>query len=583
MFNKLKIGTKIAVFFSIIMVVIVSIISVFSYQSSSSNMRNLQKTLISENVRHGALVATTYFQKDYGTIQLVDGTLKTADGRDIKGQTEMVDSIKKDLDFVATIFVKSGDDFERISTNIMGDAGKRAVGTKLGKQSAAYPNVIAGKSYLGSVKVLNKPYYGSYEPLKDAGGNVIGILFVGASQHESDQQIKGFVDSNLKTLLVISLITLAISMFLSILIGKGISKPLGAVKDYFNIMATGDLTHPIPLHFKKRKDEVGDLIRAVETMQGAMSQLIRNVKNESGSIEGTLSKVNDNVMELSKNIIEISTSTEELAGGMEETAASAEQMAATSQEIERSVNSILSKSQDGKLETDKIGSRAENTKQTVRASQTRAYEILTNSKQNLEYAIEQSKVVNQINVLSDAIMQITEQTNLLALNAAIEAARAGELGKGFAVVANEIRKLAEQSKDTVIKIQGITLEVTNSVENLAKNSRSLLDFVSTDVDSDYKTMLDVAENYSVDAEFVGQLISEFSITAKELSVSIGEVLVTIETVAEAASEGAGKTSDIANRAADISAKSDILIERVADTKESADQLDREIVKFTIEE
>lgn len=581
MFNKLKIGTRIAVFFSIIMVIIVSIISVFSYNSSSSNMSELQKALISKNVKHGSLVAHTYFNKGFGEVRLVNGTLMTLDGRDIKGQTEMVDSVKKDLDFVATIFVKNGDDFERISTNIMNESGQRAVGTKLGKQSAAYSSIVAGKEYLGNVKVLNKPYFAAYSPLKDENGKVIGILFVGSSQEESDLQIKEFVDKNLKTLFIIALLTLGISIFLSVLIGRGISKPLKAVKDYFSIMATGDLTHQIPLHFRNRQDEVGDLIRAVETMQKAMSHLIRNVKDESTSIEETLSKVNDNVEELSKSIIEISASAEELAGGMEETAASAEQMAATSQEIERAVNSILTKSQDGKLEADKIGSRAENTKCTVQTSQDRAFEILTKSKKNLEDAIEKSKIVNQINVLSDAIMQITDQTNLLALNAAIEAARAGEAGKGFAVVANEIRKLAEQSKNTVIKIQGITIEVTESVENLAKNSSNLLDFVSTDVDSDYKTMMEVAEKYSMDADFVGHLISEFSSTAKELSYSIGEVLITIDTVAEAASEGAGKTSDIAGRAADINGKSNNLIAHVADTKKNADQLEREIIKFVI--
>ena len=77
--------------------------------------------------------------------------------------------------------------------------------------------------------------------------------------------------------------------------------------------------------------------------------------------------------------------------------------------------------------------------------------------------MEDARVVENIGVLSDSIMNITSQTNLLALNAAIEAARAGEAGKGFSVVADEIGKLAEQSKETILQIQSVTDEVKGAV------------------------------------------------------------------------------------------------------------------------
>ncbi|MBO0563317.1 methyl-accepting chemotaxis protein, partial [Clostridium botulinum] len=167
------------------------------------------------------------------------------------------------------------------------------------------------------------------------------------------------------------------------------------------------------------------------------------------------------------------------------------------------------------------------------------------TKVELERAIESSKVVEQINVLSESIMEITSQTNLLALNAAIEAARAGEAGKGFSVVADEIRKLAEQSKDTVTEIQSITVKVIESVKNLSDSSSNLLTFVSTDMDNDYKTMLNVADKYSEDASFVDTLVTDFSSTSEDLLASLQDVLKTIEGVAQAASEGAGGTTDIA--------------------------------------
>ncbi|MVX65319.1 hypothetical protein GKZ28_16625 [Clostridium chromiireducens] len=178
-------------------------------------------------------------------------------------------------------------------------------------------------------------------------------------------------------------------------------------------------------------------------------------------------------------------------------------------------------------------------------------------------------------------MQITSQTNLLALNAAIEAARAGEAGRGFSVVADEIRKLAEQSKDTVIEIQNITSRVTESVKLLSRDSNKLLKFVSVDVGEDYKNMLMIVEKYSNDATFFDSLVTDFSATTEELLSSIQDVGKTIEVVSRVASDSAEGTTDIASRISNISMQSDDVLKFVIKTKETAETLKREISIFKI--
>ncbi len=367
--------------------------------------------------------------------------------------------------------------------------------------------------------------------------------------------------------------------FTSFLIGKiTLINAINKLNICFNSINNGDLTNKCEF---KSNDEIGILYNNVAEMQHSLKTLVGNVVNEYNKIENVVKNINSNVTNLNKNIEEVSATTEELSASMEETAASAEEMTATSQEIERAIHSIAEKSQEGAVHAAEIYKRAYETKENVENAQKRANEIFINTKAGLEKAIEESKVVEQINLLSNAIMQITEQTNLLALNAAIEAARAGEAGRGFSVVAEEVRKLAEQSRETVNEIQNITSKVTNAVKNLTENSNNLLSFMSADVDKDYKTMLEVANKYSEDAKIVDNLVMEFSSTSEELLGSISDVLKTIDGVAQAASEGASGATDIASKISEVNNKSNEVLEEVIKTKESVDKLKVEISKFKI--
>ncbi len=384
-----------------------------------------------------------------------------------------------------------------------------------------------------------------------------------------------------KVFLVIFLIALGVGYGLTFIISKSISRPLILAVKHLKLIATGDFTMDTPEKLKKRKDEIGAIVNAIDIMQTSLKLLITNVSEESNTIQSVVHSVSENVQNLNTNIEEVSATTEELSAGMEETAASTQEMNATAAEIERAVQSIAKKAQEGAIEAQGINKRAMNTKNNVTKSQEKALEIFTKTKDKLQIAMENSKVVEQINVLSEAIMQISSQTNLLALNAAIEAARAGEAGKGFAVVADEIRKLAEESKNTVIEIQRITEKVTSSVNDLSSSSNELLNFVSEDVHNDYTTLLNVAGEYNQDAEFVNNLVLEFSSTSEELLASLQDVIKTIEQVAQASNEGAEGTTNIAQKVSDITEKSNGILEEVKKSTESVEQLNKEISKFKI--
>jgi methyl-accepting chemotaxis protein len=202
----------------------------------------------------------------------------------------------------------------------------------------------------------------------------------------------------------IFLMSVVIGNLVALIISKSITRPLVSIVNDLKLMATGDFTKNDSGVFTKRKDEIGDIANAIEVMQNSLKLLIGKVAKESSAIKTVLITISDYTNNLNGNIEEVTSTTEELSAGMEETAASAQEMNATADEIERAVNSIAEKAQEGAIEAQAINKRAMDTKYNVTKSQEKAMEILSGTKGKLQIAMENSKVVEQINVLSEAIM-----------------------------------------------------------------------------------------------------------------------------------------------------------------------------------
>ena len=268
---------------------------------------------------------------------------------------------------------------------------------------------------------------------------------------------------------------------------------------------------------------------------------------------------------------------------MQETAAAAQQIATMSHEIETVSKSIAVRSQEGAEKAVSIHERAAKAKDETEQNQQKAKTIQSEISVRLKQALEDAKVVDQIELLAESIMEITAQTNLLALNASIEAARAGEAGKGFAVVADEIRNLAEQSKTTVENIQQVTQEVTGAVSQLSEDSGKLLEYVSEDVTENFDSFLTVASAYNEDAAYVDELVTDFSAISEELLASIDGVLESIESVSRSANEGATGTSDIAVKAANVAEKSSQVLDVIKNAGSTAEVLKEKVSKFIVNE
>jgi len=436
---------------------------------------------------------------------------------------------------------------------------------KAGKPEEAYTLLMENKGALAE-------YQASEEKL-----NEYNLVQAKNTISESAKTYKSAIQS----LVIMLFAILLISILLTYYISRSISVPLGLAANHLKVFSTGDFTMEVPSIFMQRRDEIGQVAQAIDVLQRSITELVGSVQEEAVNLSVIAVDANAGFSELNMNVEGVSAATEELAASMEETAASSEEMSATSQEMNKAVLSIAGKSREGAIKAGEISRRASETKENVTKAQMNAVAIFGVTKNQLEKSITDSKVVSQIQVLTESILQITTQTNLLALNAAIEAARAGEAGRGFSVVADEIRKLAEESKTAVSEIQKITEKVMGSVQNLSENATKLLTYVSTDVDRDYHMLMDVADQYKADALFVDALVTDFSSTSAELKISIQEILTTIDQVAIAAGEGAGGTSDIAQRISDISGNASDVLHLVKKSKTSSEKLSGDVAKFKI--
>ena len=399
---------------------------------------------------------------------------------------------------------------------------------------------------------------------------------------QQDEEFTSYASSKAISLILCSVCMLIVVAILVALIAIDITKSLRKIKEQFEVIAGGNFATKMQQPMLKRKDDFGQLASALETMRESVRSLLAQVKSEAANIDKVVETIDTNVYNLNAEIEDVSATTEELAASSEETAASAEQINGMTQQIEEAAREIAIRAQDGATESQDIHKRALKTKDDTVENRQKIKQMMADIRVNLEQALEDAKVVDQIGVLADSILNITAQTNLLALNASIEAARAGEAGKGFAVVADEIRVLAEQSKDAVANIQAVTENVNKAVGNLTSDSNRLLDFDDTDIVECLNGFEKMADDYNMDASNINDLVSDFSATSEELVASISNITQSIDGITAASNDSATGTTNIAQKTVVIVKGSEAVMNGAKTAEASAAELRKNVNNFVID-
>jgi methyl-accepting chemotaxis protein len=364
---------------------------------------------------------------------------------------------------------------------------------------------------------------------------------------------------------------------------KRVVKPLSvAEKELTEIInniedRNGDLTRRISIF---SNDEISALGSGINSFMEKLQHIFTIINSDSNRMDEVVSDVHTRVQNSNDSASDLSSVTEELTATMQDVANNASVIHERTSEINGQVTEIAERSSEINQYSMEMKQRADEMEVNAKKNSE-----LTNEKVNeilavLNQAIEDSKSVEQVNTLTQEILSISSQTNLLALNASIEAARAGEAGRGFSVVADEIRQLADSTRDTANRIQEINALVTGAVHNLADHSNSMVSYMKEDILPEFDMFVTTGGQYREDAAYIEGMMNEFTAKTDDLKDVMEEITGSIYSISSAIEQGAQGVNGAATSTQLLVEDMENISRRMDENSEIAGNLKQEASVFT---
>ena len=396
---------------------------------------------------------------------------------------------------------------------------------------------------------------------------------------ELEQQL----NATKKLAAVVILIIILVSIATVILIFKKVIFPLKLQKNEINGIVdgiktgNGDLTKRVTVG---GNNEIGASSQGINLFIETLQGIISNIITTSNKLEKVVLDVSENVDVSCKNTDDISAIMEELSASMEEVSALTAGVMEDTDRTRARVDDIASYSREVAQYSMEMKNRAMSMETAARESKAGTGMVIDEISVEIKSAVEASKSVEQVEMLTNDILAISGKTNLLSLNASIEAARAGEAGKGFAVVAHEIRELADSSKEAAGNIQNITYKVVEAVNKLVEASEKMVVYMNESVIRDYDKFVENGLQYSDDAQHVDKSMKELDGLISGIRDDIYHMVDSMKGISSAIGESAQGVSTATNDAVDLVSSIGNVTTKMQENSEVAQNLKNEAERFT---
>lgn len=470
-------------------------------------------------------------------------------------------------------------DGKKVYYGVDSDEDAAKVGDEFADSYAELEPVFGGKEYIQDYidHTEDGDLITVYKPIEDNAGKVVAIL---GCDYDASSITAELQKAVVQTLQIGGICLILAILILTIIVSR-ITKGLMQVnaKIYDLVHNEGDLTQKLDV---RSGDELELIAGNVNELLAYIRKIMIGISSGSMRLMSSSRKMVDHLSSADESITDVSATMQEMSAAMEETTSSLNQITEAIDEIYSSVERIAGSADAGKVSSQEMESRASVANDAAEEGQKKANIETEKMAAALNEKIAKSKSVEQIEILTSNIIEITEQTNLLALNASIEAARAGEAGRGFAVVADEIGKLAGNSADAAAKIRQVSAEVIQAVDELAEGSQQMIEFVRNSTEEGFGGLVATSENYATDANAMRAMMEQFAQTAEELRSTMDGIRESISAVNIAVEESAKGIAGVSESSVQLTGNVNDIQSEASDNNGIAEDLATEVGKFKLE-